>query len=230
MVMNHEIQELLQNSYHALLLAYAAGALDEAQHLIVSSHIAISPTGRRFVHTCEAVGGTLIEKHCEPVPMKNCSLGKVLDKISSACSEKSMTEKCASGKCNFPDKLNMPEPLARTVSAQPKPPQWRRITSGIQAIELELACKNSHSRFVKLEPGRSTPHHRHDGPEITLVLNGAFADESGQYRRGDLVVVDEQFRHTQQACNRDGCIALVVSTTPIRLTGIAALFNPFIRI
>jgi putative transcriptional regulator len=229
MAINRDMNEMLQNSYQALLLAYAAGVLDEAQSLIVASHIALSPKARSFVHSCEAVGGTLMEKHCEPVPMKDCSLGKVLQRIANPCAEKNKTKECADGQCAFPDPIDMPEPLARTIMLQ-KTVYWRSVVPGIKAMDLDLHCKQSRSRFVKLEPGRKAPLHRHGGMEITLVLNGAFSDDSGQYKRGDLVVVDERMTHTQQACRHDGCISLVVSATPIRLTGIAALLNPFVRI
>lgn len=229
MAMSNDTQEMLQSSYEALLLSYAAGMLDAAQNLIVASHVALNPNARKFVHGCEAVGGALIEKHCEPVAMKDCSLGKVLDRIENACETAAKKACCEAKQAAFPDPLDIPAPLQQILIAQHRAMQWRRIMAGLQAIELDLHCKRSHSRFLKMEPGCKTPHHRHGGLEITLVLDGAFEDEIGQFRRGDLVVTDERINHTPQACNKHGCVAFVVTAAPIRLTGIAALLNPFIK-
>jgi putative transcriptional regulator len=231
MAVNPTMDEIMQSSYQSLLLAYAAGVLDQAQHLIVASHIALRPEARKFVHTCEAVGGTLIEKHCEPVPMKDCSLGKVLDKIMNPCGDKAGGP-CNKADCDEAEKLalrDLPPPLQRILIAQQRALHWRRVMAGLEALELELQCRRSHSRFLKFEPGRKAPSHHHGGLEITLVLNGAFHDDTGLHKRGDLLVIDERSNPPQQACSKDGCIALVVSAAPMRLTGIAALLHPFMR-
>ena len=63
-------RQIIEETYQALLMEYVAGALDQAQSLIVSAHITMSPRGREIARACECVGGALLEKRCEPVAMK----------------------------------------------------------------------------------------------------------------------------------------------------------------
>jgi putative transcriptional regulator len=55
------------------------------------------------------------------------------------------------------------------------------------------------------------PHHRHEGLELTLVLEGAFGDETGVYRRGALVVADEGLNHRPYVPGTEDCLCLTAS-------------------
>ena len=59
--MKTEISDKLKDGYHALMLSYASGLLDEAHNLIVSTHIAMSETGFNIVRHYESLGGSLLE-------------------------------------------------------------------------------------------------------------------------------------------------------------------------
>jgi putative transcriptional regulator len=62
---------------------------------------------------------------------------------------------------------------------------------------------------------------------MTLVLDGAFADENGRYARGDACVTDETVTHRPEAERARDCVCLLVSEGPIRLTGrFMRLLNP----
>ena len=50
------------------LAAFAAGKLDEGEHLVVAVHASQCPVCRRFVRAVEAIGGNAIEA-AEPVAM-----------------------------------------------------------------------------------------------------------------------------------------------------------------
>ena len=45
-----------------LLLRYAAGRLRPAPALVVASHLAMSPSSRRFVADLESLGGSLLDE------------------------------------------------------------------------------------------------------------------------------------------------------------------------
>ena len=60
----------IQENYETLLLSYAAGVLDMAQHFAVTVHLALSPTARKFVSQCETIGGCLIENECADAAMR----------------------------------------------------------------------------------------------------------------------------------------------------------------
>ena len=222
--MTNNTQEVLLSGYDALLFGYAAGNLDEAQSLVVATHLTYSEKARNIVRQCEDLGGVLIEKQCEPVSMCDAALNNVLSRIENnahnVIHKDACCQKAALG-------FEIPKPLAESVSGQSI--KWKPLFPGMKAYDLPLGCKKSVARFMKADPGHVSPHHSHSGMEITLVLDGAFSDETGQYKRGDLVVTGEEHDHTPRACPTNGCVCLVVTSEPIKLTGIARLLNPFLK-
>lgn len=225
--MSLDRQERLQDSYEALMLGYAAGILDQAQDLIVAAHLAMSPIARKLVQRCEAMGGFLLEHECSPVPMKPSSLDALMKKLDDPC--------CGNNPCAgksarpFPEDIELPEMLVAVLREQRREPHWHALYPGLKAFDLELICKSSAARFVKIDPAAKSLPHAHGGMEITLILNGAFTDETGQYSRGDLIVTDENIEHAPVACPKSGCICMMVTAAPVKLKGLASLLNPFLR-
>jgi putative transcriptional regulator len=74
------------------------------------------------------------------------------------------------------------------------------------------------------------PTHGHRGQELTLVLAGSFSDEHGTFARGDVEEADEDVEHQPIADPGEDCICLAVTDAPLRLRGIAAILQPFLRI
>lgn len=222
--------EIVRENYEALLLNYASGALDPAQSFIVAVHMALSPRARGIVRECEAIGGALMECDCAPAAMQKSSLDNVLDRLDSRATH---PERKAAP-VQLPADVDIPAHLLAHITCRPCRPQWRTFYPGLRMCELPLERpqtkkKESGVRFIKANPAAKMPHHTHHGIEITLVLNGAYSDETGLYRRGDLVVLDETVKHDTVACRHDGVIAMIVSDAPVRFYGLAALLNPFIR-
>ncbi|QYJ95223.1 ChrR family anti-sigma-E factor [Shewanella spartinae] len=82
--------------------------------------------------------------------------------------------------------------------------------------------------LLHIDKGGSVPCHTHKGFEITLLLQGSFTDEMGEYRKGDFIWLDGQ--HTHQPVTEEGCVCLTVSSDAIRFTqGMSQLLNPIGR-
>ncbi len=220
-------QEKLKSGYDTLLMDYAAGTLDETQTLVVAAHLTYSQKARDFIKSCESIGGALIEEE-SPSDMNAGSLQSVLDRLESAPKPQTRPTQ---PKTPTPGvfEFELPEPLRRPFTDQKKAPKWQTIFPHIKSIEFPVDCKTTYGRFVKIAPGHHAPEHRHTGTEITLVLDGAFHDETGSYEVGDLIVTDETFEHEPIACEINGCVCLIVQTAPIKLTGIKAILNPFLK-
>lgn len=203
------MNERLKDNYESLLLAYAAGALDAAQSLIVAAHVALSAHARMQIAQLEALGGTLLCRECEPQSMAAGALDKVLAKLDSCCAEEGGSDCCHS----FPENIKIPHALNRAIHDAMGTPRWQKDIPGFQMFELPLACPQSQVRFVKAEPGKQAPAHTHEGIEITLLLDGAFTDEYGPHRRGELIVMDQaDGAHSPVACRQQGCICMVVNS------------------
>ena len=67
--------------------------------------------------------------------------------------------------------------------------------------------------------------------ELTLVLRGAFKDDSGHYCAGDIEIADDSIEHTPIADMCEDCICLAVTEAPIRFTSIFyRALQPFFKI
>jgi putative transcriptional regulator len=67
--------------------------------------------------------------------------------------------------------------------------------------------------------------------ELTLVLQGAFADENDRFGRGDIEIADEDLEHTPVALAGEDCICLAATDAPLRFRGlIPRLAQPLLRI
>ena len=214
----------------ALLLDYAAGSLNEALSLIVSTHLAMSESSRAFVKQCEDIGGELLVNECEPQSLSSSCLEKILAQLDDRCQKHH--EECAKIKAARLDGIYIPSPLAEFMPNDEDRKQcWHKLIKGMDVMDV-MNCKKTHSKaqLLRMAPATSAPSHSHAGLEVTLILDGAFSDETGQYQVGDLIVEDETTTHTPVSCPKQGCVCLAVTTAPIRLTGwVGRMINPFLR-
>ena len=77
-----------------------------------------------------------------------------------------------------------------------------------------------------MKPGSQAPRHKHHGLEVTLVLDGTFHDELGEYNPGDFILRRGNEVHTPQS--DEGCLCFSVLDSPLIFTsGFSRLLNPF---
>jgi len=218
-----------QAAYDGLMMAYATGALDLAQSMIVATHLALNPRARTMLRQLEDIGGCLIDD-CEPEPMTSCCVNACLEKIkfletvpapkgASGETKQEKTQKC------------VPYPLCQHIKAEDMDDlRWYPFVHGIRIHPIRLKGSRSRAQLIRMPAGAHVPHHGHKGTEITLVLRGSFADQSAIYTMGDMVVIDETTVHSPVADAIEGCICLSVHTAPLRFTGLlGAILNPFLR-
>ncbi len=193
----------------ALLCAYAAGQLDDAFSLIVSSHIALSERARAYIRHCEALGGVMMEENCAPVAMSNSALTAVLGRLGTAAPAPVRETKAAKPHPVLPRVLCACAPLKSCGT-----PHWRLLYPGVRVCPLPVGAGRTRAYLVKMAPGVRVPAHDHKGPEITLVLEGGYSDETGTYRRGDLMIADAGLLHSPVADRQAGCVCMIVTAAP----------------
>lgn len=90
---------------------------------------------------------------------------------------------------------------------------------------LELNEKEIHSNLLHMEPGGAVPEHTHKGFELTLLLDGSFHDDRGEYVKGDFIMLDGN--HTHNPTSDKGCLCYTVANDALHFTqGINKLLNP----
>ena len=206
-----------------ILLGYASGSLSEGWSLAVATHLALCPECRKRLAAAEAVGGAMFEA-VEPAAVGDDILESVLARLDDLPPEKP-TAKPAHAKAETGAHL-FPEPLRSYVGGQLN---WKWLGSA-QQIRIKTGDKTTSCRLLRIPAGQPMPTHGHRGLELTLVLQGSFHDADGTFVRGDIEAADEGVEHQPIAGEGEDCICLAVTDAPLRLHGMAAILQPFLRI
>lgn len=230
-------KETLETYYESLLTEYASGCLDEAMSLLVATHASMSERARQHIQIVEDVCGTLIEtQETDQISMSRTCLDQTLELLEMRARPLRCDIEPSSKTTSFHIKelesCAIPSVLEAYLSRSKRPLKWHRAAPGIAFIDILMTSNcNSTLQLIKIDPSKPTPRHSHDDIEATLVLNGAFEDETGLYMAGDMVVVDKTIEHTPVAHPQMGCICIAATTAPLRFTGplgpVLNLFSKF---
>ena len=198
-----------------LLLDYASGALGEAWSLAIATHLALCPRCRRTVARMESLAGDVFED-IKPEPVATGMLAAVLDRLEDPSTVSAPTVKNTDAEVP-----TLPQPLRRYVGGDVDGLHWQRL--GLGAYQLLIPMEGDvTARLLRIPAGKPVPEHSHGGLELTLVLAGAFSDDSGTYGRGDLQVADETVEHQPHAAPGEDCICLAITDSPLRFKSLAA--------
>ncbi|HYD31253.1 MAG TPA: ChrR family anti-sigma-E factor [Azospirillaceae bacterium] len=211
-----------------LLMDYATGALGEAGALIIATHLALCPNCRRQVREYEMLGGLFLDQE-DLTPLADECLQAVMARLDQ--------ETGPPGQASHPGRATgrpaavLPQPLRGYLGGDPSDLTWKTVARGMETVGIEIGAGTARARLMRLRPGTVVPRHTHDGTELMLVLAGGVADRGVDFRRGDLSISDASVDHSPAADPREGCICLMVTDAPLRLTGtIGRLLNPFVRL
>jgi len=102
--------------------------------------------------------------------------------------------------------------------------KWTSI-GNLSRSKINLDEGDIHSSLLHIAPGGMVPEHTHKGYELTLLLEGSFKDEMGEYEAGDFILLDNSHKHTPVTEN--GCLCFTVANDAMHFTqGINKLLNP----
>jgi len=193
-----------------ILMAYSAGALPEAFSLLVASHVSLCDTCRAQLETLDALGGEILEQTEAPAQaMSPDSFARAMAQI-------------AKGQDSAPRARGtsiLPAPLQDYIGPDLHAVKWRSIGMGVKQAVLPTS-KDASARLLFIPAGAAMPDHGHKGTEMTLVLQGAFQDEDGYFKRGDVEIADCDLHHTPVADIYEDCICLAVADAPLTFKGL----------
>ncbi|WP_145107618.1 ChrR family anti-sigma-E factor [Cereibacter sediminicola] len=205
----------------ALLTAYAAGSLPEAFSLVVATHLSLCDDCRARAAALDAVGGRLMEE-AAPVALSEGSLAAVMSRLDRRIEVPARPARRADPRA--------PAPLADYVGGRLQDVRWRALGGGVRQAILPTGGE-AIARLLWIPGGQAVPDHGHRGMELTLVLQGAFRDETDRFGPGDLEIADEELEHTPTAEAGIDCICLAATDAPLRFNSfLPKLVQPFFRI
>lgn len=215
-----------------ILTEYAAGNLDPAVAIAVKTHIALCPKCRNTVAELKQVGAMFFE---QPAAHTKSALDEAASFLALMARIKNMGTEDSDGselrqeepKLRYPQ---LPAVVNKLLSKQGKL-KWQFISTSLKQANLVTGQDNYEVCLHKIRRGGKVAEHDHRGREVTVVLDGAFSDESGTYRKGDFLIREPGDTHRPTATQDQDCLCLSVVEAPVKLTGIIGkIINPFLRI
>jgi len=201
-----------------VLLAYAAGTVNEGVAIMVATHLSLCPACRETVACAEAVGGELMDD-LAPMPMLGAGIMDRLDDAFEA-------PKVSVSNANVDPVL--PRPLRDYIPGGLASVKWKWGGPGMKFASV-MSSGDTRVSLMRIAPGAPMPVHSHSGEEFTMVLAGGYSDAAGQYVRGDVEYADGGVTHQPMADDDGECICLVVQTGRLKFNSIIArVLGPFL--
>lgn len=216
-----------------LLTAYAAGNLPEAFSLVVAAHLSLCDECRAQAAALDCVGGAVLER-CEAVPLEADSFAATMARIKAGGGTPRDTRLAQTFMASAPQTVVatyvLPKPVRDYIGGDLDAVRWRPAGGGVRQAILPTGRAAS-ARLLHIPAGTAVPDHGHRGMELTLVLSGAFRDQTDRFGPGDVEVADQDLKHTPIADIGADCICLAATDAPLRFSGLLPrIAQPFLRI
>ncbi len=203
------MKQIKHHLTESLLMGYAAGTLPEAFDLVVATHVSMCDDCRAAVAEYDAVGGEVM-LDMPPMDIDVDALAATFAMIDKSAPVPKPRQKARGV---------FPAPLQDYVAGDLSAVKWRKVGGGVSQMVLKTSG-DATVRLLKIPAGTAIPDHGHHGTELTLVLQGAFFDDTDRFAAGDIEVANEDLNHTPIAEAGADCICLAASDAPLRFNGI----------
>lgn len=197
----------------ATLMSFSAGTLNGSLAAVVAAHVSSCPHCAREVAAMDLVGATLLGGL--PVPLQ--AAGEDHPPMPHATAASPTPVAAAADE----DSAIIPAPIRKRFGISGKNIRWQRLAPGVWHYRFNQdGEKAGDLRLLKIAPGYRMLEHGHGGTELTLVLEGAFSDATGEYLPGDIQEVADEIEHSPVADKVSGCICLIASEERARFRGV----------
>lgn len=199
-----------------LLDAYMAGRLAHPFSVVVAAHLSLCDECRARQEAAHMLGGALLER-LEEAPLRPDATARMM-----AALDLPPPPRPVRGAGIYP------APVMEALSGEG--PKWRALGGGIRQ-QILAADETGSLRLLYIPPGKAVPEHGHRGLEMTLVLQGSFADSEGAFYRGDVETAHAEVDHQPMAGPGEPCICLAATDAPLRFHAmLPRLLQPLFRI
>ncbi len=217
----------------ATLMAFSAGCLGEALSAVAAAHLELCAQCREELADLDLIGGALL--HDLSVKAESGSRAAVPampGDVVPLPGRNPADGQGRSGRKAPSARANEPVAFAARIGVDLANVPWRRLGPGVWHYRVPLSPGvKGDLRLLKIAAGKRMPEHGHGGSELTLVLEGAYRDENGEYRCGDIQDIDGEQEHQPVADPQVGCVCIIASEQRVRYKGIVnRLLQPLIGI
>jgi putative transcriptional regulator len=202
-----------------LAAAYASGALDPGFRLLVDAQAELVASMADTLAIADVFVGAMLETET-PIPMDTIALEKVFARIAGTPTSAPVAASAIGPEDG--ELARLPAIVRSLAENAERGSGWKFAGFGIRSLAFDAGSAAT-VELLRIEPGAVAPRHDHGGLELTLVLQGAFRDERGVYRCGDIAVASPGDKHRPIGEPGELCFALAVSEAPPRFTGALGL-------
>ncbi len=214
MIRHHLTEDLLQG--------HAAGTLPEAFALVVAAHVSLCDDCRGRLMALEALGGAVLET----TPPGEAAEALAPDALETCLARLGGQE----ARPSSPPRSTLPGALLPYIGGDLDAVKWRKLGMGVRQAILPTSARAS-ARLLHIPGGQAVPDHGHRGRELTLVLRGAFRDETARFGPGDVEIAGEELNHQPVAEPGEDCICLAATDAALRFNAwVPRLLQPLFRI
>jgi len=194
------------------LMAQAAGSLPALHARVLAVHLAACPHCRDDLRGLNEVGGALLAT-LPQAPLRPDALARTLARLDDAVRP-------------------APSPAPATTLQALATGRWWWLGRGIRLMPLARRdASGTRLDLIRVVPGVALPAHGHSGPEMACILQGGYADATGDYAAGDIAEGDAALDHTPVASPGPDCICLIATTGRLRAhTWLARVVQPLIGV
>ena len=213
----------------AWLTGFAAGTLDQGEHIAVATHLAACARCREAARLMEHVGGAVLAS-LSPTPMADGALARIEARLHTPGVEKPRPAPpgpAPSGPAPLASVPGLPA-FVRQYAAAP----WKWIAPGVRSRPIVLPFASETRVFLlRSAPGTRMLEHTHDGTEMTCVLTGGFSHGAHHYGPGDFDLGEEGVDHRIAVAPGEDCLCLIAMRGKLRLKGVLGrMLEPLIRL
>ncbi|USD38333.1 MULTISPECIES: ChrR family anti-sigma-E factor [Ferrimonas] len=206
---------------------FIQGDLDDIQAIMVSVHLGACSQCSQLAQQCQQRQASHSLMPASDVEaFDDADLDQILAQLDSEepASAQPDVETRSPTQLEFQGRTVSVPPALSTLVARAGP--WSRVVSRLWSATIQGHQLPYQLNFIYMEPGGSIATHAHKGLEWTLVLDGTFSDDRGDFHPGDLIQCDDQVEHAPYSEN--GCLCLAAIDAPLHFTsGLARALNPF---
>jgi putative transcriptional regulator len=209
---------ILHHLDEATIVFCAAGTLDEASRVVVTTHIALCSQCRERFRTAEKIGSAVLEE-VKPEDVSSSLFESTLAMIENVENSSKKTGRSTTEIDVYPN--DVPRPLARYMKWTLDEVPWKTIVPGIGICNLNVSEETTGElKLIRVGVGRKIPEHGHQASEMTLVLRGIFKDEFGDFGPGDIAELGSNEEHAPMIGGDKDCICLIAIEGKMRFKGL----------
>ena len=209
------------------LLAYAAGTMMPALSALVACHLALCPRCRAEVRRMEMIGGALLDQARE-AGLSGKAVGGALSRLPQASPEAGRSEPETGARPRPSRQGVLPGPMTRHLGMDIEDIPWKELAPGVEQFKIKMPRRGGDLRLLRVQAGRKLLRHGHYGSELTLVLKGAYRDETGEYHAGEVADLDEDIEHRPRVTDDGECICIIAGERHPRYKSLSLrLLRPF---